>query len=192
MLKKLSKKISALLVANNIVQIDQQDAYIYGLEIFLQQVVFFFIIFILALITRTILLSFIFVVVYKVLRQYTGGFHCKTSGKCLIVSVLTYIPLIFLYYFNNPLVDIIVGIVALISSFVIFVFAPVESENKSLDQNEKRKYHIFSILITIITIIVMSSSFLLEIKSVFYAVSWSLSADAVFISITLRLTIKSQ
>lgn len=186
MFRKLSESISNLLIANEIISDEKQDAYIYGLELLIPQIIFYLGILIIAIITKTIPLSLLFMISYKVLRQYTGGFHCKSAEVCLFVSILIYLMLLLLFYFNSVLIDIVLIIASIIASVILFRFSPIEDKNKPLDNDEKRKYRKLSILFAIIAILSVVISFSLNFKTIFYAVAWSLSADAVLILLALR------
>ncbi len=186
MFRKLSESIANLLITNNIVADENREAYIYGLELLFPQILFYFGILVIAIFTKTILLSLLFVISYKVLRQYTGGFHCKRAEVCLVVSILMYLPLLWLFNLNLAIIDMVLIITSIIASIVIFWYSPIEDRNKPLDSTEKRVYRKLSIILTIIAIFAVLICFSLNIRVIFYAIAWSLSADAVLIILTLR------
>lgn len=186
MFRKLSESVANLLITNNIVVEGNREAYIYGLELLFPQILFYFGILVIAIFTKTILLSLLFVISYKVLRQYTGGFHCKSAEACLVVSILMYLPLLLLFKLNLDLVDMMLLVTSIIASIILFWFSPIEDGNKPLDSTEKSVYRKLSIILTIIAIFAILICFALSIRVIFYAVAWSLSADAVLIILTLR------
>lgn len=186
MLKKISESISESLVVSGIVSEENREAYIYGVELLFPQIIFYFVVLVVALITKTVVTSFVFVAMYKTLRQYTGGFHCKTAEKCLAVSVLIYMPIILLGSLSCPIVDAVMAVAALISSIILLVFSPIENENKPLDNGEKRKYKRIASIVTAIALLITIVTFLFSIKKIFYGVSWAISADAGLIILTLR------
>lgn len=94
MLQILAKKITASLVLNKIISTDDMEAYTYGLELLIPKLVLYLLVFILAALTKTVVVSLLFVVMYMSLRKYTGGFHCKTAERCLCVSLLIHILMI--------------------------------------------------------------------------------------------------
>lgn len=186
MFRKLSESIAGLLITNNIVSDENREAYIYGLELLFPQIIFYLGILVIAIFTKTILLSLLFLITYKVLRQYTGGYHCKSAEMCLVVSILIYIILLLLFYFNSEIIDMVLVIVSVIVSGIILRFSPIEDKNKPLDNLEKRKYRKLSIAITLVAVFFIIISFYLSFKPIFYALTWSISADAVLILLTLR------
>lgn len=185
MFKRLADDVSLLLVTNNVIPSEHREFYIYGLELFFQKLALYFAILVIAVLTKTLLLSFVFVIAYTGLRRYTGGYHCKTAELCFIVSILIYLIMVLIYVFDIPQIETTLAITSLLSLPVILRFSPVESENNPLEDKEKEKYRKLSIIISLILTLAAAISFCLNLKVVFYSVAWSLSADAVLIILTL-------
>lgn len=83
--------------------------------------------------------SILFLVCYMPLRSFCGGYHAKTHFRCYIYSVImiTCLLLAAKYIaFNIVLYEVLV----LISLIIILLLAPVEDENKKLDNVEKRVF----------------------------------------------------
>lgn len=185
MFKNLADDAALLLITHNIVAEEKREAYKYGLELFFENVLFYGIILIIAILTKTLLFSVVFTFLYKMLRQYTGGFHCSTAELCLVVSVLIYLVAILLYLFDIDSIEIALAICALLSIIVIFVFSPRESQNRPLECEEKKKYRTLSVIIAAITAIIAAVSYKLDVPFLFYSTSFSLTADAVLIILSL-------
>ena len=75
MIKNLAEDLSVLLAANGIIKLEDCDAYRYGLELFISKAIMYIIVFIIALLTKTLLFSILFIGMYSAIRQYSGGFH---------------------------------------------------------------------------------------------------------------------
>ncbi len=72
-----------------------------------------------------------------VVRRYSGGFHAKTPLRCVCISLsLLTICLAFSVLVHNQLM---IGIATFFSTIVVFIFSPVDSENRRLDAGEKRR-----------------------------------------------------
>lgn len=187
MLQILAKKITAALVLSKIISPDDMEAYTYGLELLITKLVLYLLIFIIAALTKTVIVSLLFVFLYMSLRKYTGGFHCKTAERCLCVSMLIHILMIAVYYLSISTTDFILLALSALSSAVIVIFSPVENENRPLDNVEKYKYKVKSILIMMVILILMAVSILLHINQLFYSSVCSLTSDAVLIILSRRL-----
>lgn len=186
MFKQWAKDISLMLVANNIITFKNRDAYSYGIELFLFKTSLYIIVAIIALVTNTLIPSAIFVVSYTLLRQYNGGYHCKTAEMCMIVSVFMYLIFLLLYKLDYGNTKKLFLISSCISLLPIAEFSPVENVNNPLTVKEKKKYHIISIAIAIVLVGIMILGYIFNINNIFYAVSYALTADAVLIILGLR------
>lgn len=185
MFKNLADEAALLLITHNVIAEEKREAYTYGFELFFEKLFFYGIVFIIALLTRTLLFSALFIFAYKMLRQYTGGFHCKTAELCLVVSVLIYLVVMLLYMVDMNRIEFVLAIGALVSTIIIFIFSPRENINRPLEDGEKKKYRTVSIIISTITAIVATVSYKLDISFLFYSTSCSLTADAVLIILSL-------
>lgn len=186
MFKQWAKDISLILIANKIITFENRDAYSYGIELFLFKASLYIIVSIIALITHTLIPSSIFVVSYILLRQYNGGYHCKTAEMCMIVSIFMYLFFLLFYKLDDDNVKVFFLVSSIISLLLIAIFSPIENINNPLTVIEKRKYRIISIAIAIVLVTMMIVSYILNITNAFYAISYALTADAVLIILGLR------
>lgn len=109
MFKILADESALLLISHKIIDEENRDAYTYGLELFFEKAFLYAIIFIIAIFTKTILFSIAFIVTYKALRQYTGGFHCKTAEMCLVISILIYLIALLIFLFKPRALELILA-----------------------------------------------------------------------------------
>lgn len=73
------------------------------------------------------------------LRKNAGGFHASTKGRCLLFSAgMLLVSIICFVYVECS--ESVYSLIAVFSFLVIFVMAPVENDNKLLDQTERRIY----------------------------------------------------
>ncbi len=185
MFKNLADDAAIMLITNNIIEEEKREAYTYGFELFFENILFFGIIFIIALLTKTLIFSVLFTFLYKMLRQYTGGFHCKTAELCLVVSVLIYLVVVLLYKLDMDSIEFVLAIGILFSTIIIIIFSPRESKNRPLESGERKKYRVISIVIAAIIALVATISYKLNFSLLFYSASCSLTADAVLIILSL-------
>ena len=74
------------------------------------------------------------------LKSYTGGYHAKHYYECYIYSIFTYIVLMVMNYIISDNYKPFIGIILLIiSTIVIFKFAPIENENNPKTEEEMAK-----------------------------------------------------
>lgn len=83
--------------------------------------------------------SILFSLSYIPLRRYAGGYHAKSSKQCFWWSVLLILISLQLIRNIHELHGVVIFL-ALLSVFIIFKKAPVESENKPLRNAEKNAF----------------------------------------------------
>lgn len=139
-----NKKIEYL--ADMIVESDnsnsiEKDIIVYGLSSALEQGISILITVVLGVLFGLLFESFIFLISFSMIRIYAGGYHCKKSTHCylissgMMISALVLVKLIPIEYITSLSV-----ILLLISVSVILKFAPVGAINKPLDNMEKKYY----------------------------------------------------
>lgn len=186
MFKKCADKLSLMLASNNIISDDDLEAYSYGIELFLFKGTFFLIVLIISLFTNTFISSAIFIVSYTLIREYSGGYHCKTAEMCLFVSIFIYLVLLMLCKFGLPQIENALFILSLLSIVPIIIFSPVENINKPLTESEKKKFRIAAVIIGLALLTAALLTFFLRINYIFYSISYALTADAVLIILSQR------
>ncbi|HSH35691.1 accessory gene regulator B family protein, partial [Schnuerera sp.] len=93
MLHKLAEDISFYLITNKIIDIEDRDIYIYGLELLISTLFTSISILILGLLIGEWISGVAYLTVYFLLKSYTGGYHAKHYYECYIYSILVFIAL---------------------------------------------------------------------------------------------------
>lgn len=186
MFKNCADKLSLMLALNKIISYDNLEAYSYGIELFLFKGTFFLIVLIISLLTNTFIISAIFIISYTLIREYSGGYHCKTAEMCLLVSIFIYLILLMLFKLNLPQIENALFILSLLSIVPIFIFSPVENINKPLTESEKKKFKVVAIIIGLALLTASLLTYFLKINYIFYSISYALTADAVLIILPQR------
>lgn len=186
MFKNCADKLSLVLASNKIISYDNFEAYSYGIELFLFKGTFFLIALIISLLTNTFIISAIFIISYTLIREYSGGYHCKTAEMCLLVSIFIYLILLMLCKLNLPQIENALFIFSLLSIVPIIIFSPVENINKPLTESEKKKFKVVAIIIGLTLLAAVLLTYFLGINYIFYSISYALTADAVLIILSKR------
>jgi accessory gene regulator B len=133
----------------------------------------------------------IFMLAYGVLRPVAGGYHAKTQRNCYIFSILLLLVVLgLLYWFPwNPVFGIFAAVVA---TCIVFLLAPVEDENKPLDEIEqvvyKRRSRWVSLALLSTTIILM----VLGKLKIAYCISVAIMATAIMLALGKLKNMKTQ
>lgn len=136
MFYKTSVYIADILEQQNKFAPEDKEVYRYGIQQGLNLTLNILTTIIIGVLCGMVYPSLLFLVCYMPLRSFCGGYHAKTHLRCYIYSVImiTSILLVAKYTtFNIVLYEILV----LISLIIILLLAPVEDENKKLDNVEK-------------------------------------------------------
>ncbi len=117
--------------------------------------------------------AIIFLACSYFLRIYAGGYHAKTQSQCTIFSaVATFLCFLWLKYLIMPMP--VLHILSLATGVFVFRFAPIDNENKELDEVEKRFYAKKTQIIVLIEAIAYIICGLLKWNSVCYCINLSL------------------
>lgn len=139
MIDLLTKNSVEILIRNGIIEESEKEVYrfgISGLYRFLMNIITSIIIGALfGMLWQTILFS----AAYIPLRRFAGGYHAKTPGRCYFLSCLLVVGvLMLLKHVAFSVTAVLILIVA--ASAIVFIKAPVASENKPLLDQEKVLY----------------------------------------------------
>ena len=138
MLDTLSNKISNQLIINNIINEKDKEIYVFGIYQllgFIFNIITSFAIFsILGKLREGLVFSFS----YFTLRSYAGGFHSKSTSKCYIISIFLICSAVV--FMNTVYNSVFLWGVYLIINFLIYLCSPIDTENKRLDDIERKVY----------------------------------------------------
>lgn len=139
MLERLSEKFAGKLVSAGIISEADTDVYVYG---FFQAVMLLLNVIttlLLGILFQQLLLCMLLNAVYIPIRISAGGHHADTPFRCyinstimiaILLAVIKWVPI-------HPVVSVILLVLA---SIVIWILAPVETENNPLDEKERYVY----------------------------------------------------
>ncbi len=82
--------------------------------------------------------SILFILPFMVIRKYSGGLHLKHAWACLLSSCI--VLCLCIYVTARIPCNGIVSLLMLAAVISLGIFSPVDSENRQLDSQEKKKY----------------------------------------------------
>lgn len=140
---------------------DEAEIIRYGLELLLIKISFSFAILIMSIFINSFWECLVFLLLFPLLRSNAGGYHASTRTACFISSmlsvaaVLTTIKLSIKFSF----ISLILVFLSAVSVFLIWKFAPLDTENKPLDNDEKAIFRRRSRIIMFIEIIIAALAY---------------------------------
>ena len=171
MISKLSSKLVATLINQETIDEGDRALYEYGLFILLSYIYFLIITVLAGVILHIPLQSLIFFVAFSILRQFAGGYHAKTEGRCLVITSSLavssmVITNIFLFINSN-----IIVLTAILSSIIIVLCSPLDTAEKPLEPYEKHKYKRATAIIILILLAIIIIAFILKKDVLYFPIS---------------------
>jgi len=148
MLEKMCDTLIDYLCRCKIVQ-NEQEIYKYGLMLMISEGISTVVIVLISLFLKRISFALLYLLMFAILRRYTGGYHAPTRIKCFISFVCLYLFSLYLFDSSTHFAFLFYDYIAMI---VILFMAPINNHkvlSNTMVTNNKRKA-IFSLFVTIL------------------------------------------
>ena len=144
MIMEVATCIVEALMKNNKIEIEQAPIYQYGYEILISSCITCAIAIGLGAVMRCLFASMIYFVVFAMLRSICGGYHAETYLKCnIIYTLITTVVLLAYKYVPDDKVTACHYCFLALAIIITFTYAPVENENKPLNEAQKKYFRFF-------------------------------------------------
>lgn len=153
MLNKIATKITKTMLASKIIAEDMFDIYVYGVELLLSFLFNTTIIMIAGILLGRILQTLLFLLIFVLLRSFTGGYHANTYGVCTFVTFLVYGGVLLLSELFVPSL-LFYGVLTIVGVALLLAWVPIEHPNKKITEKKKSKYKHISLVLFLIFITV--------------------------------------
>ena len=174
MIQAIAEEISLRLVANRMISIEKRKYYTYGIELILNDLITFLSIALIGVMTGKIFISLIYTLTYCPIRNYVGGYHCKTHMRCYCTTLFLYISmLLFDFYLSDSRWIVSYTLIA-IAIPVIFIFTPVAYGNGPISDGDRKKYRIRSIVLIAIVLAGFILANVFHQTEISFAISWGI------------------
>lgn len=138
-MERLSRKVARSLVENGNISKEHEAVYQYAF----QSVLILGINVLLSLLIGILLDRVIYCIVYLCviipLRSNAGGYHASNLVVCYVLSFISMITTLLMADKIGFYWMIALAIVAVASAVLIFIYAPLDTENRRLDDDEKKR-----------------------------------------------------
>ncbi len=153
MIKKMSNLILQYLLRSDVIDDDQDEKeyYQYGIEITISSILNIVLILAIGLLTHNICESFIFLMLFIPIRQFTGGFHASSYFKCNLSFCIVFLSILVMYNFTQEILSTYLSIlITFICIIVIALKCPIENKNKPILEERTRFHKRIAILLSTI------------------------------------------
>ena len=186
-MESLTTKFVDMLINNNIIKKEDIEIYSYGFKemifIILNIITTLFI----GIIFNKIFEIILFMIIYSVIRVYSGGYHARTKLKCYISSVLMLISICYILKLNLLQNKLLIVILTIISSGVILALAPDPDENKPLDEIEIKVYTKRMIRNLIIVLVILCITLIFNKINLSVCICISLIANVLMLILGIKI-----
>ena len=188
-MEKLSQSIVDFICRNMQVDDDMADVYKYGIEVLISSLVNLLLILISGLLLGDIIAGLVFMIMFILLRSYTGGYHAETYLRCNIAFVCTFVVTFFAArYISTVDNGIVLTVGLLVLSYIpIWLFSPVKNRHKYLSVEKKKRSRIISFVLFFMSVI---AAMLLFKNGIWYG--YLLAATDVSISMLILIEVFMQ
>ena len=153
MIKRLALKWADYMTAHGAPE-EKKAVFVYGLECGLNELTSDVMLLILALFIGRAWEMAVWIVVFNMFRLNVGGYHAKTSERCILMSTVLGILCVCLYPYILGSKAVIIGI-SVVCMVLIFCIAPVINKNKrSVTEERCRKSKILARVFSVVAVFI--------------------------------------
>ena len=138
MISRCSEKVTNWLIRSEVIKQEDYDLYYYASYSLILTIFPIGMSFIVGKLMGVTINALLLILPFVVIRKYSGGYHAKNSKVCMFFSVVILVAftrlsslIIWNSYFK---------LVVLIATISLSMLSPIDSINKKLTLDEKRKY----------------------------------------------------
>lgn len=167
MISKIARVIVKNFIHSGHIEKNELELYEYGVFILLSNILFISITALLGLVFGLLPQSLIFFVVFTIIRQYAGGYHASTELRCEFLTTLGILAsIVIMSLITSEFYFIVLVIITFILSVFIFIFAPIDTDEKVLDETELKVFCKRTKVVLIIVVTMIIVSFYFKIKTI--------------------------
>lgn len=133
--------IANKLISSNVIELDDQEIYLYGLQMMISGLVKSVGFALIAWFLGWIPEAFVFIVTFSTLRLFAGGYHADTYLKCFLITASA--TFISIFAVKVLLADHMLAVTATLisaASLLVIRYAPIDTPNKRFVGDERSIY----------------------------------------------------
>jgi len=181
----MSNQLVTKMKEKGVINPQDEEIYIYGLEIIKLKLIAGLIALIIGFFLNTIIFWCCFLLFIIPIRKYAGGVHSSSKVLCMLITELIMLLAELIYKYIELNDYFIVG-ATLVGIIMIFIKSPYYSENHPLTSVQIKKYRKKSIFISIGFSILLLLSYILQYKLIKYSISIAFCAEAFLLIIPTK------
>ena len=152
-ISRSAKKITTKFIDHKIIKSDDREIYNYCFETTIVILLSYSLLFILSMIFNEFMSTLIFIISFSSFRKVCGGYHADNYLKCGIMSLASYLFLIFTIKKLNIIFEIST-LTLVLGALTIMFLSPIQDDNKPFTDKQYKRFKIISKGLAAILIIV--------------------------------------
>ncbi len=178
MINVLSRNMTQVLLNRDIIEFDDFNVYLYGFQLMFATIFKGIGLIFIGIAFGYLKEIFIFIAFFSTLRVYAGGYHSKTYLGCFLTTLsMMFISIWTATAITHFYVPVITLSILIVSYSLVFKYAPVDTENKRLNDREYKKYRKISLNIVFIQIVLIVVMYVFNNDLLYYC---NIGAIAIF------------
>lgn len=172
MISRLSSIIAEALYKSQVIAEEDKELYTYGFFVLLSKTLFFLISTLFGWVFGVLWESMVFYIMFSTLRSYAGGFHASKESVCTCcTTVALFLSSLSIWYMERIESSTIPFCILVLSSTVVYLLSPLDSEDKPLNFDEINHYRRTTRVIILLLWISVIIGLYLQLRGVVYAAS---------------------
>lgn len=169
---------------NKYTKIEDMELFHYGLKSLIKYIIFLIILIPICIYLNNLKESFIFLLLFILIRINVGGYHLNNAYTCLIVSVslICIIPYLLIRY---PLTSFISFILFFIGACILILCAPVAHDKKKITVSEQKYFKRKIKVLLIIYLLLLILFELINDTNIATIISFSIFINAINVLIAI-------
>lgn len=182
MISSLSSIITEALYKSQVIAEEDKELYTYGFFVLLSKGLFFLVSALFGWMLGVLWESIVFYIMFSMLRSYAGGFHASKESVCTCCTTaslfLSSLSILYMQRIGNSIIPFCILAVC---GAVIYLLAPLDSEDKPLTRAELVLYRQKTRAIDITIVIISIVGLCLHLPAILHAASISMALECVLL-----------
>lgn len=182
MISSLSSIITEALYKSQVIAEEDKELYTYGFFVLLSKGLFFLVSALFGWMLGVLWESIVFYIMFSTLRSYAGGFHASKESICTCCTTASlFLSSLSIWYMERIGNTAIPFYILAVCGAVVYLLAPLDSEDKPLTRAEMVLYRQKTRAIDIIIVIISIVGLCLHLPAILHAASISMALECVLL-----------
>lgn len=185
-MERIASRIVSRMLLADLISDRETDEYAYEIQVLLEKVVSYVVIFGLAILFNRLLEIALFTISFSLIRKYSGGIHCRSFGTCLVASIAVSFSSVIMFPLFAEIYPTYQG-GATVSMIIVILIGSVNNPNIDWSDYEYRRVKQISRLIVVMEAAVLLLLVVLEAPlSVRFFISYGIVMCAMSMLLEIR------